>query len=379
MGRVDDKIKQEIAVLRKSGNTIQAITGILRTRGHNISRHSVRYWLRAYDRDFISELGVHVQPKQRTFRKVSERDAELIKELIKSDFSMSSKQIHKALVADGANMSLSLTKIAIDAAGFTHSRPRYGQMVRRANRPKRVDFCQHLIDENDDFADIIFSDESSIQTFQNKTNYYREKDSAPMVHGKPKHPLKVHVWGAISRRGPSKLTIFEDIMEKEFFTNSILRDNLLSYVRVKFPDGHRFQQDNDPKHKSKMAKEFMNDNGINWWNIWPSESPDLNPIEMVWNQMKRHVARVDPKTKEELVNTLQTFWCEMMTVEQCNMYIDHIYKVAPVCVLMNGAATGHLPDKIFPERTRGKSLAYFNNKLKTDPDVIKRLKGLQFQ
>ncbi|CAC5365774.1 unnamed protein product [Mytilus coruscus] len=150
----------------KVANTIQAITGILRTRGHNISRHSVRYWLRAYDRGFISELGVHVQPKQRTFRKVSERDAELIKELIKSDFSMSSKQIHKALVADGANMSLSLTKIAIDAAGFTHSRPRYGQMVRRANRPKRVDFCQHLIDENDDFADIIFSDESSIQTFK---------------------------------------------------------------------------------------------------------------------------------------------------------------------------------------------------------------------
>ncbi|CAC5372026.1 unnamed protein product [Mytilus coruscus] len=175
MGRVDDKIKQEIAVLRKSGNTIQAITGILRTRGHNISHHSVRYWLRAYDRGFISELGVHVQPKQRTFRKVSERDAELIKELIKSDFSMSSKQIHKALVADGANMNLSLTKIAINAAGFTNSRPRYGQMVRRANIPKHVDFCQHLIDENDDFADIIFSDESSIQTFQNKTNYYRER------------------------------------------------------------------------------------------------------------------------------------------------------------------------------------------------------------
>ncbi|CAG2194351.1 unnamed protein product [Mytilus edulis] len=116
------------------------------------------------------------------------RDAELIKELNKSDFSISSKQIHKALLADGANLSLSLTKIAIDAAGFTHSRPQYGQMVRRANRPKRVDFCQHLIDENDDFADITFSDESSIQTFQNKTNYYREKDSAPMVHGKPKHP-----------------------------------------------------------------------------------------------------------------------------------------------------------------------------------------------
>ncbi|CAC5394976.1 CCT3 [Mytilus coruscus] len=121
MGRVGDKIKQEIAVLRKSGNTIQAITGILRTRGHNISRHSVRYWLRAYDRGFISELGVHVQQNNGPSEKFL-RGRELIKELIKSDFSMSSKQIHKALVADGANMGLSLTKIAIDAAGFTHSR-----------------------------------------------------------------------------------------------------------------------------------------------------------------------------------------------------------------------------------------------------------------
>lgn len=68
-------------------------------------------------------------------------------------------------------------------------------------------------------------------------------------------------------------------MEKEFFTNCILRDNLLPYIQVKFPDVHRFQQDNDPKHRSKMAKDFIRDNNINWWDVWPSESPDLNPID----------------------------------------------------------------------------------------------------
>jgi transposase len=45
-----------------------------------------------------------------------------------------------------------------------------------------------------------------------------------------------------------------------------------------------------------MAKQFMEENGINWWTVWPSESPDINPIEMVWNQMKRNIARSELKS-----------------------------------------------------------------------------------
>ena len=40
---------------------------------------------------------------------------------------------------------------------------------------------------------------------------------------------------------------------------------------------------------SKRAKQFMEGNRINWWKEWPSESPDLNPIDMVWKQMKSYV------------------------------------------------------------------------------------------
>ena len=100
---------------------------------------------------------------------------------------------------------------------------------------------------------------------------------------------------------------------------------------------------------------------------------------MVWNQMKRHVAMVDPKTKDELIDVIVQYWYQKMTREQCSLYFDHIYKVAPVCILLEGAATGHLPDRIFRERSRGKSLQYFDNKLKIDPDVIQRIKGLKLQ
>ena len=49
-------------------------------------------------------------------------------------------------------------------------------------------------------------------------------------------------------------------MDAEFYTENILKDTLLPFVRSGFPEGHSFIQDNDPKHKSKKAKQFMQDN-----------------------------------------------------------------------------------------------------------------------
>lgn len=47
-----------------------------------------------------------------------------------------------------------------------------------------------------------------------------------------------------------------------------------------------------------------------------------------------------------------------MTPEKCATYIDHVYKVAPVCVLMKGNATGDVPGKLFAEISRMNSCVY---------------------
>ena len=57
-------------------------------------------------------------------------------------------------------------------------------------------------------------------------------------------------------------------------------------------------QDNDPKHVSGYAGQWMKDNGINWWKT-PAESPDLNPIENCGMSLK-NIFAVRPKTKDEL-------------------------------------------------------------------------------
>ena len=69
---------------------------------------------------------------------------------------------------------------------------------------------------------------------------------------KVKHPYKVHVWAGISKSGATDILIFSGIMRKEFFVEEILRNTLIPWAQKIFPNGgYRFQQDNDPKHKSK--------------------------------------------------------------------------------------------------------------------------------
>ena len=42
-----------------------------------------------------------------------------------------------------------------------------------------------------------------------------------------KHPYKVHVWAGISKRGPTNMVIYNGIMRKEFYVDTLLKDNFL--------------------------------------------------------------------------------------------------------------------------------------------------------
>ena len=74
-----------------------------------------------------------------------------------------------------------------------------------------------------------------------------------------------------------------------------------------------FQQDNDPKHTSNVIKKYFANKK---WEImeWPAQSPDLNPIEHVWDQLEKAIRnRKPPKNTNELVSYLMEEWSNLDT------------------------------------------------------------------
>ena len=71
---------------------------------------------------------------------------------------------------------------------------------------------------------------------------------------------------------------------------SILEDHLLPSLEESGIAGDEvtFQQDNDPKHTSKKAKKWMEDQNITLLD-WPAQSPDLSPIEHLWVHIKNRL------------------------------------------------------------------------------------------
>ena len=153
------------------------------------------------------------------------------------------------------SMSLSTVERARRELGWVVTAPKYCQLIREGNKVKRLEWCIKMLETNERFHDVVFTDESSIQLETHRRRCYRRKTAPRKLKPRPKHPLKVHVWGGISKREPTNIVIFTGIMTATRYAQ-IVEAGLLPFANV-YPMGFRFQQDNDPKHCARYTKKFF--------------------------------------------------------------------------------------------------------------------------
>ena len=145
------------------------------------------------------------------------------------------------------------------------------------------------------------------------------------------------IWECFSSKGTGELQFIHGRMNGSMY-REILEKNLQKSA-TSFGHGRNFmlQHDNDPKHTTKFTKELFENNGISTLN-WPSQSPDLNPIENLWNTLKVKVHKRNPQNIKQLEELCKEEWGKV-TLDQWGKHVANYRKRLEAVKQNRGYAT----------------------------------------
>lgn len=205
--------------------------------------------------------------------------------------------------------------------------PRKVPLLTKRHVANRLKFAKSHLEWTDErWRNILWTDESKIVLHGAKGSrqYVRRPINSEY---NPKYTCKtikhggssIMIWACFSFYGVGPIYWIKEMMDRHVYVK-ILEEVMLPYAREEMPLIWVFQQDNDPKHTSRLAKEWFQKNRVEVME-WPAQSPDLNPIENLWCDVKEAVSNCNPSNNNQLWETVEHAW-KSISQERCENLVN---------------------------------------------------------
>jgi transposase len=182
--------------------------------------------------------------------------------------------------------------------GLSPQRPlyrSYEQDPERVRQWKEEAFPEIQARAKKEGAAIFFADEASVRTNYHAGTTWAPVGKTPVVAASGR-TRSISMVSAVSPRGELHFQVYEEGIRKEEF---------LEFCKMLIEDMKRpvfLIMDNSQVHRSKILKEYVEQsNGMLAIFFLPPYSPDLNPDEWVWKNVKHdNLGRASVKSESEL-------------------------------------------------------------------------------